>query len=240
MGMQSLVRLIYPPQCIGCGEETDSDFGLCGPCWRETVFIDGAICDTCGTPLPGPQEDEVLQCDDCIQIARPWAQGRAALVYTGTGRKVVLRLKHSDRTELARPAALWMAKVAKPLLRDNTLFLPVPLHWTRRVRRKYNQAALLAQNIGKTLDVPVCPDGLSRPKRTLPLEGHNRQARFSALQGAITANPRRAHLIKDKAVIIVDDVMTSGATLAACTEAALGAGAATVSILTLARVVKDA
>ena len=89
----------------------DAEFGLCGPCWRQTQFIGGSICDTCGTPLPGEDHGDFLQCDDCMKIARPWDRGRAALVYKGIGRTLILRLKHGDRTDLVYPAAKWIANV---------------------------------------------------------------------------------------------------------------------------------
>ncbi len=240
MRLQSVIRAIYPAQCVACDAQTEAEFGLCGPCWRETQFIGGLVCDSCGTPLPGEDQGEVIQCDDCMTIARPWDRGRAALVYTGIGRRLVLRLKHGDRTDLARPASLWMARIARPLLQDDTVLVPVPLHWVRLARRRYNQAALLANGLGRVLERPVCADALLRPKKTKPLEGHSRDARFAALADAIVPNPRRVPIIKGKSVLLVDDVMTSGATLAASAEAVKAAGAANMSIVTLARVVKDA
>ena len=240
MRMQSVIRAIYPAQCVACDAQTESEFGLCGACWRETQFIGGVICDSCGTPLPGDNTGEIVQCDDCMTIARPWDHGRAALIYSGVGRRIVLGFKHGDRTDLARPAAIWMARMARPLLHDDTVLVPVPLHWMRRVKRRYNQAALLALALGSQLRVPVCADALLRPKKTNPLEGHGRDARFAALCGAITYNPKRVNEIAGKSILLIDDVMTSGATLAASAEAAKAAGAKNVSIVTLARVVKDA
>ncbi len=240
MRLQSVIRAIYPAQCVACDAPTEAEFGLCGSCWRETKFIGGLICDTCGTPLPGEDRGEVIQCDDCMTIARPWYRGRAALIYTGIGRRLVLSLKHGDRTDLARPAAMWMTRVVRPLLKENTVLVPVPLHWIRLARRRYNQAALLVHALGKAVDRPVCADALLRPKKTKALEGHNRDARFAVLADAIMPNPNRTAQIAGKSVLLVDDVMTSGATLAACAEAATAAGAADVSIVTLARVVKDA
>ena len=240
MRLQSVIRAIYPPQCVACDAQTDDDFGLCASCWKETQFIGGLVCDTCGTPLPGEDHGEIVQCDDCMTIARPWDKGRSVLVYNGVGRRLVLGLKHGDRTDLAPTAARWMAqKLAYyPLL--DTVIVPVPLHWVRLIRRRYNQSALLAQELAKVMNLPVCVDALLRSKKTNALEGHSRDARFSELSGAIIPNPKRVDQIAGKQVILVDDVMTSGATLAASAEAAHAAGAANVSIVTLARVVKDA
>lgn len=240
MRLQSVIRAIYPAQCVSCDALTDEDFGLCSACWRETRFIGAPICETCGTPLPGEGDEAGLQCDDCMRIARPWEKGRSVLVYDGIGRKLVLSLKHGDRTDLARPMARWMAQKISNWPMLDTVFVPVPLHWLRLARRRYNQAAMLALELGKILDRPVCVDALLRQKRTKPLQGHSREARFAALSDAIAPNFKRNKQITGRHVILVDDVMTSGATLAASAEAARAAGAINVSIVTLARVVKDA
>jgi predicted amidophosphoribosyltransferase len=240
MRMQSIIKAIYPAQCVACDTFVEGEDALCPACWKETQFISGTICDLCGTPLPGDAHGQVLHCDDCLKIARPWHQGRAALVYAGVGRRMVLALKHGDRTDLARIAAGWMARQAVPLVWPDTLLVPVPLNRWRLLRRRYNQAALLAQALGRRLDRPVCVDALRRPGRTAPLQGHDRAARFAALAGQIQLDPARAGLIKGRSVMIVDDVMTSGATLAACADALALAGAAHLTTLTLARVVKDA
>ena len=118
--------------------------------------------------------------------------------------------------------------------------MPVPLHWTRLLKRRYNQAALLADQTGKHLGVERGMDILQRNKRTLSLDGHSKEARFKALEGAIMVNPKRRAYIKDRPILLIDDVMTSGATLAACADACLAAGAQEVCVATLARVVKDA
>lgn len=240
MLMQSIIRAIYPPQCVACDAQTEGDFGLCSKCWRETQFIGGLVCAKCGTPLPGDSDDESVQCDDCMTIARPWDHGRSVLVYSGVGRRLVLALKHGDRTDLAPPLARWMAQKISNWPMLETVFVPVPLHWTRLVRRRYNQSALLAQEVAGVVQRPVIVDALLRPKRTAPLQGRSREARFEALADAIAPNPRRAAYLLGKSVVLVDDVMTSGATLAACTEACKKAGAMNVSTVTLARVVKDA
>ncbi|WP_166417716.1 ComF family protein [Cochlodiniinecator piscidefendens] len=238
--MQSALKVIFPPRCISCGGLVDQDFGLCGKCWRDTPFIAGTVCDTCGAPLPGEDEALVAHCDECIQTQRPWSNGRAALVYKDNARKIVLGLKHGDHTELARPASEWMARVATPVLVPNMLIAPVPLHWTRLLKRRYNQAALLGRGVAGHLGISYCPDLLTRRIGTKSLEGEGRDARFALLQGAITHTPKRRHRIAGRPVLLVDDVMTSGATLAACAEACFVAGAAHVSVLTLARVAKDA
>jgi ComF family protein len=236
--VQSALRLIYPPQCVACGERTDEEFGLCGPCWREAGFIAGLTCDKCGVPLPGEDPGEPVLCDDCLTIARPWSRGRAAMAYGETGRRVVLSLKHGDRLDLARPAGKWLARAAKPILAEGMIVAPVPLHWLRFLKRRYNQSALLAEQVAKLAGLDYCPDLLVRARRTESQEGRDREGRFANVAGAIRAHPRRRHRIEGRHVLLVDDVMTSGATLAAAAEACLAAGACDVSVLALARVAK--
>ncbi len=240
MGLQAVLRMIYPPQCIGCGEMVTSDFGLCGPCWRQVHFLSGLVCDTCGMALPGQDPGHAVHCDDCLAIARPWSQGRAALAYRDMGRALVLRLKHGDRQDIVRPAAEWLHRAARPLLRPGMIAAPVPLHWTRLLRRRYNQSALLSAALAGLAGIGHCPDLLQRVKRTGSQDGRNRDARFANLSGAIRAHPRRAAQMQGRAVLLVDDVMTSGATLAASAQACLDAGASDVAVLVLARVAKDA
>jgi ComF family protein len=240
--IQSLVEAIYPPQCAMCDARTAVDFSLCGACWRDTPFIEGLTCDACGCPLPGQPgasgESDAL-CDDCLRIARPWARGRAAFAYRDLGRRMVLRLKHGDRIELARAAAPWLFRAARPIWSERPVLVPVPLHWRRLAQRKYNQSAVLAQRLSELAPSDYMPDALQRTRATASLDGQDRDARFRTLAGAIRPHPKRQGILEGRQVIIVDDVMTSGATFAAATEACLDAGASEVCVLALARVTKD-
>ncbi len=217
----------------------ESDFGLCGPCWRDTPFIGGTICDSCGVSLPGDAGPDALQCDDCLTTTRPWDQGRAALLYKDAARRIVLGLKHGDRQEIARPAALWMARAARDILKPNMVIVPIPLHWIRLLKRRYNQSAVLALALAEETGLSCCPDLLQRIKSTPSLDGLGKDARFAALQDAISVHPNRRRRMIGRPVLLVDDVMTSGATFAAATEACRAAGASDVSVLSLARVAKD-
>ncbi|MFT6913078.1 MAG: putative amidophosphoribosyltransferase [Paracoccaceae bacterium] len=241
--MQRLMHLVYPPQCASCGDIVGSEGGLCGPCWRETPFITGLVCDACGVPLPGDDTgvaDPAPHCDACLSVGRPWTRGRAVMLYKDNGRRIVLALKHGDRTDTVPAAAAWMARAARPLVKQEMMIAPVPLHWSRLVKRRYNQAALLAQALAGELSLSYCPDLLLRQRATDSMEGKGHDARFANVAQAIVAHPGRKHLLSGRRVMLVDDVMTSGATLGSASEACLAAGASEVCVLALARVAKDA
>ncbi|MFC2969952.1 double zinc ribbon domain-containing protein [Acidimangrovimonas pyrenivorans] len=239
MVLESALHLVYPPQCLICDALVTTDHGLCGPCWRDTPFVAGLVCDKCGAPLPGEAGDAPVHCDDCLTIARPWERGRAALLYRDNGRALVLRLKHGDRHDLATPAAGWLAQAAAPILAPGMLVAPVPLHWLRLLRRLYNQSALLSAALARMTGLEHCPDLLVRTRATPSQEGRDRDGRFANVARALAPHPRRAERMAGRHVLLVDDVMTSGATLAAAAETCLGAGAAAVSVAVLARVVKE-
>lgn len=238
--MQTAVHAVFPPECISCGAGVDTDFGLCGACWAETPFITGAACDRCGAPLPGAAPEDGLTCDDCMTTARPWGRGRAVLVYAENGRKLVLALKHGDRAEIARAAGIWMARAAGPLIGEDTVIVPVPLHWWRLFRRRFNQSALLAQAMANQTGGFFAPDALRRIRSTGSQDGLGHEGRFENLRDAIHPHPKRGHILAGRDVLLVDDVMTSGATLAAASQAAFEAGAKNVHVIALARVARDA
>lgn len=238
--LQMAVRLVYPPRCTLCGVAVEDAFGLCGPCWRDTPFITGLVCDLCGAPLPGEAGPEAVHCDDCLVVARPWTQGRAVMRYDGNGRRLVLALKHGDRHDVVRPAGKWLAQSARPLLSGDALIAPIPLHWMRLLSRRFNQSALLSRALAREAGLSHIADLLVRHRRTRSLKGLDRATRHATLDGAIRVSPRHAPRLRGARVVLVDDVMTSGATFSAAAQACLAAGAADVCILALARAVRDA
>lgn len=237
--MQRAWQVIYPPQCISCDALMGEEDALCGDCWRETPFITGLVCDACGTPLPGEEDLAEALCDDCMTIARPWDKGRAAVLYKGNARRLVLALKHGDRLELAKPMARWLVNSVRSILLPDMVVVPVPAHRMRLFTRRYNQAALIANEMAKIAALKVLPDTLVRLRPTIVQDGMGRDARFSNMSGAITPHHKRGAQLDGRAVLLVDDVMTSGATLAAATEACHAAGASSVYVSALARVAKD-
>jgi len=237
--IQTLFHTVYPPRCIGCGDLVMQNGALCGPCWGEARFITGAICDICGTPLVGEDTGDIEVCDDCLTTARPWDRGRAVFVYDGTGRRLVLGLKHADRTEVTTIAARWMRSACSDILTPETLVVPIPLHWTRFWKRRYNQSALLAKDLARIAGLRYLPDALIRPKRTRSLDGKTKSQRFEILDKAMKINPKYIGILRGRDVLLVDDVMTSGATFAAAADLCRREGVNSISVVALARVAKS-
>jgi ComF family protein len=163
-------------------------------------------------------------------------QARAALRYDEQARRLILPLKHGDRIELAAILAPMMVRAGATLLQRADLLVPVPLHRSRLFERKYNQAAVLAFAIGRLAHRPVLPDALSRIRRTAPLDDKSPEERAQEVAGAIQVRTARQSALSGRTVLLIDDVMTSGATANACTAALLGAGAVAVDVLAAARV----
>lgn len=240
MRMQTLLHAVFPPECLCCGARVETDFAICGACWGDTPFVFGAACDLCGVGLAGQTADgTALHCDDCHGIARPWVRGRAVLHYAGNGRKLVLGLKHADRAEVARAAGPWMARAGADLLRDDPLIVPVPLHWRRLAERRYNQAALLARALADASGCDWLPDGLVRARHTGTQDGRDRDGRFANLDGAIRVRPAKAAQLAGRNILLIDDVMTSGATFSAAAQACIASGARQIFVMALARVARD-
>ncbi len=243
MLMKGALRLIYPPQCMACAATVDEDGGLCPACWRDAEFISGASCSQCGAPLPhgGGADDEgaPFACDDCLARARPWVGARAAVVYRGTGRKLAMMLKHGDRIDLAPHLGDWVARAAEPLVRPEMIVTAVPVPLRRLMRRKYNQASLLSARVARAYGLVHYPDLLRRTRNSPPQDQRSLEARFENQEGAIAMPARHAALVRGRPVLLVDDVMASGATLAACADCLAGHGAGPISVAVLARAVKD-
>ncbi len=237
--IQTALRFVFPPRCVGCGGVVESDFGLCGKCWSETSFIGEVVCDACGRQLLGEADDQRTLCDACQSVTRPWQQGRSVLIYEGLGRKLVLGLKYGDRQDVALAAAKWMARVARRLDRPETIVVPVPIHRWRLMKRRYNQAGLLGQALAKELGRPFCPDLIVRTKEMRTTKGLSARQRDELLSGAFEPHPKRLHLAKGKSALLVDDVFTTGATLSAVTHAAYRAGFEHVDVIALARASKE-
>ncbi|SDG64758.1 ComF family protein [Roseospirillum parvum] len=234
-----LLDLLWPPRCLACRAPVASPHTLCAACFAELTLIAPPLCAACGLPFASPAEawppvvsGEAL-CEDCRLHRPPWGRARAALLYDTASRGLVLALKHADRTELAAGLAAWMARAGAEPLAEAELIVPVPLHRGRLFRRGYNQAALLAAHLARRGGLPW-RDALIRTRPTPTQRGADRRQRRRNVADAFAV--RRPELVAGRRLLLVDDVMTSGATAEAATRALLRAGAASVDVLTLARV----
>ena len=161
------------------------------------------------------------------------------MLYKDKARDLVLKLKHADRTDLARPSGGWLMRVARPILMPDMVIAPIPLHWRRLLKRRYNQSALLSAQVARLSGLDHCPDLLQRKRNTQTQDGKDRDGRFVNIADSIRVHPKRRGKVEGRHVLLVDDVMTSGATLAAGAEACLAEGARDISVLVLCRVAKD-
>jgi len=229
--------LILPPRCLACGEQVADPQALCSSCWSKLDFITAPFCAACGLPFEHDAGAGAL-CAACLARPPRYDRARAVFRYGDESRGMILSFKHADRTDAAIAFAAWMARAGRELLQDADLIAPVPLHYRRLVWRRYNQAALLALRLGQAADRPVMVDALKRARATVSQAGLGARDRKRNLAGAIAANAARAAAIKGKRVLLIDDVLTTGATVSACARALRKAGAAGVDVLTLSRVVR--
>lgn len=234
-----LVDLVYPPRCPACGEGLAAQDGLCAACWGELAFPGEPACALCQRPFGAAPVAEGAICAPCLAHP-PRHDGIAAgTLYNPASRKLVLAFKHGRRIALA-PMLARMIGARLPELEGTWLIAPVPLHRWRLWRRGFNQSALLAREIARLRGQPLLVDTLVRRKRTPVLGGLGRAARARALSGAIVVNPRHLASLKGAGVVLVDDVMTSGATSDACVGALKRAGANRVVVACFARVLDEA
>lgn len=227
---------LLPPRCAACGEPVDRPRSVCLDCWTALAFVTRPLCAICGDPFETAPPGEPV-CGDCHAARPPWGRGRSALRYDDASRPLVLGFKHGDRLHLAALLAGWMRAAGAELLAEAEVIVPVPLNRWRLIARRYNQAAVLAHALGRTTGLPVSDRALVRVKRT-PSQGNlTRTQRARNVQGAFQVPEARRAEIAGRRVLLVDDVLTSGATAGACTRVLLRSGATAVDLLTLARVV---
>lgn len=233
-----VIDLLFPPRCPLCGEGITAQTGLCSACWSDLAIPGEPCCTLCQRPFPATMPDGAI-CAPCLAEPPKHAGIAAGTLYNDASRKLVLSFKHGHRLALAP----MMARLISARLRGvepDWLFVPVPLHRWRLWRRGFNQAALLAGELARMKQATLLVDGLERRKPTPSLGGLGRKARARALSGAITVHPKRAGRLKGASVVLVDDVLTSGATTSACVAALTRAGAKRVVIACFARVLDEA
>ena len=230
-----LTDLAFPPQHLdGRGGGQPLAGGMSGPSWAKVTFFEAPWCEACGAPFEHEQGPGAV-CAGCSGGRRAFARARAACLYDEHSRELILQLKHADRTELARLFAHWLRRSGAELLADADVVTPVPLHWTRLLRRRCNQAAEIARPLARSAGVAYRPDLLVRT-RPGTQGGKSAAGRRRGVRGAFAVPERRREALAGRRVLLIDDVMTTGATAEACARTLLKAGAAAVDVAVVARV----
>jgi len=232
---KTVLDLLFPPLCIGC-RAIVADTGFCAACWNGLTFLDGPGCNCCGLPFPVALEGENL-CAACLAQPPAFDQARAILAYDDNSRGAILALKHADRLELVPGFARWLARTGAELIAQSDVVVPVPLHRGRLWKRRYNQSAELARRLARDWKLDFDPFALVRSRAT-PSQGAMASAKARRRNVLSAFKVPDAGRMKGKSVLLLDDVMTTGATVQACARALKRAGAARVHVLVLARVVK--
>ncbi len=227
--------VLVPPLCLACENPVADPGQFCAACFAQVHLIAPPLCERCGVPFEAAGQGGARGvCTDCRTEPPAWQRARAPLAYDAVARRLVLPLKYADRPETARHLAPLMARAGAALLAEAQVIVPVPLHRRRLFERRYNQAAVLARALARPA-VPALLDALVRTRATAPLGELGREARALAVAGAFAVRSARAAALRGKNVLLVDDVLTSGATAGGCARALLEAGAASVDVLALAR-----
>lgn len=229
---------LLPAQCAACRAPVASE-GLCAPCWAGVSFIARPYCERLGIPFaydPGPG----ILSEEALADPPAFNRARAAVRYENAARDLVHAFKFHDRLDLAPILARWMTQAGAELFTDADMIVPVPLHWKRAFARRYNQSAVLADRIGAATGVTVSHTTLRRIRPTEHQTGLSRAERGRNVQGAFAVPGEARPALQGRRVILIDDVLTSGATVDACARALLRAKAKSVDVLVFTRVVDGA
>lgn len=234
---RSVLDALTPPLCPVSGAPMGAAGLLSASAWAALHFIEEPFCSLCGVPFSAEYGAEVL-CPSCIAAPPAFDAARAAVVYNDASHKLIVGFKHSDRTELAPLFAQWLARAGEGLLSRSAILVPVPLHFRRLFSRRYNQSAVLTNALAKRTGARAGLEVLRRVRATPPQKNLSADARRRNVAGAFTINQKPGAHIDGAHIVLIDDVLTTGATLSACARVLKKAGAARVDALVLARVVK--
>ena len=233
--MNRLTDMLYPRRCIGCGVASPESFRyICWDCWSDAARVQSPFCKLCGDPVAGAIEHE-FTCYACAEKTPAFDAARSAARYEGVVGEALRQLKYEQALWLAPDLAQLLDSCIQAEYSDHSFdaLVPVPLYHVRRRERGYNQSTLLAQALGRRIDRPTHPRWLRRIRPTISQTNLTAHARLSNVIGAFQY--RKEEQIAGKKILLVDDVMTTGATVNACATALKKGGAASVYVMTVAR-----
>ncbi|PVB61590.1 ComF family protein [Labrenzia sp. 011] len=224
---------LLPLRCLCCEAKVASRDGLCPRCWQNMPFIERPWCQRLGIPFTY-DVGEGAWSPRAIASPPVFDRLRSVAFYDGPARELVLALKFSRRRELARSMGRWMSRSGSEFLDRDSLIVPVPLHWLRLLSRRFNQSADLARSVAAHCGGQFEPEILKRRKRTRQQVGLSAKDRRKNVRSAFAVDAARKGHLQGRHVVLVDDVMTTGSTISACTRVLLAAGASSVDVLTFA------
>lgn len=236
MACASILDFTFPPVCLACQDAVALSNALCSQCWSRLVPISAPLCPVLGLPFETDMGGSTLSMQ-AIANPPPFDRARSAVAYTEIARMLVSRMKYSDRPEIALFCARMMQGAGHELLGPDAVLVPVPLHRARQRQRRYNQSAELARALSGLAKRPMSTDLVSRHRRTAQQVGLNAAQRARNVEGAFRIDPRMVQRLEGRRVVLVDDVLTTGATVSAIAGALKRAGAPAVDVLSFGRVV---
>jgi ComF family protein len=235
---KSAIDILLPPRCLATGEIVDAPGMVSPEVWPQLQFIEAPFCKTCGIPFAFEIANDAM-CAACMDREPVFDASRSAVIYNDVSRKMILAFKYGDRLHAVKTFVPWMMRAGQALIDQTDFIIPVPLHNRRLRERRFNQSALLAQEIARKSGKAYIPDLLQRTRHTIPQQGLNYKERGKNVHGAFGVNEDHLPAIKGKTILLIDDVYTSGATLNECARVMKKAKAAAVNVLTVARVTKE-
>lgn len=234
--LSKILAAFLPPRCIKCGTILEDQDGLCQDCFHEINFITPPYCAKCGRAFYEEIPSSRMLCGRCVSDHKQlFRLARSCMEYTDTSKPLIIAFKFFDRTEYKKVFARWLALSGTDIFEAGVdLIVPIPLHFTRLIKRRYNQSALLAKELSKLTQIPTDMTSVVRHRRTKPQVKFSGKARVENVKDAFSVkHPQR---IKGRRVVLIDDVFTTGSTFNECAKALLKAGAKSVDYLSLARV----
>ncbi len=237
-GVRLMGDLLFPPRCPSCQDSVAAEGNFCAACFAQLRMIEAPLCHCCGIPFVIAVESD-MRCPTCLETPPEFDRARAALVYDAVSAPLITELKFHDQWANLERYVQLMLRHGAPLLSDADMLVPVPLHWRRLWRRRFNQSALLAYALSKQSGVRCVPDILQRVRYTKPQMKLNRAERLKNVTHAFAVANQARPMLRNKIIVLVDDVVTTGATVNACAKVLKKAGAKEIRVLSLARTVRE-